>query len=92
MLVDGGANRWFQFITKNGLLDSIEEPHFVTGDMDSISEVSKQRLETMNCQRFETPDQDETDATKSLIVLRPYLASKNVSISVWISIFIPNKK
>lgn len=79
VLVDGGANHWLKFITENKLIDSIEKPHFSTGDMDSISDESKQRLQTMNCQQIETPDQDEPDCPKSLIAIRPHLETRNVN-------------
>lgn len=73
VLVDGGANQWFRFIAENNLDDCIKPPHFLTGDMDSVSDESLQRLDALKCQRICTPDQDETDCTKSLIAIRPYL-------------------
>lgn len=82
VLVDGGANHWFAFINRNQLNDSIEMPDYLTGDMDSISEESKQRLQTMNCQRIDTPDQNEPDCPKSLIAISPFLESKEVHILV----------
>lgn len=81
VLVDGGANHWFDFITKNQLIDCIEHPHFLTGDMDSITDASKQRLKTMNCEEIKTPDQNESDCPKSLIAIQPYLESKKVLIA-----------
>lgn len=80
VLVDGGANRWFKFIDENKLNDSMQKPHFSTGDMDSISEDSKQRLQAMDCERVETPDQDETDCTKALMVIRSHFESKKVKV------------
>lgn len=68
MLVDGGGDRWLTF------LDSLE-PHsgrnvnvaeMLTGDFDSISPTSKQRLSEMGTEIISTPDQDETDFTKAL--------------------------
>lgn len=53
-------------------------PNFITGDMDSVTEDSLQRLDTLNCQQIYTPDQMETDCTKSLIAIQPYLQSTQV--------------
>lgn len=87
VLVDGGANEWFKYITENKLEDSIEAPHFLTGDMDSITENSKNRLNVMNCKQIPTPDQNETDCTKSLITIRPYLKPAKVIVFHYVSIF-----
>lgn len=81
-MVDGGANRWFEFIAKNKLDGSIEKPHYLTGDMDSISDESTERLKSMNCQRILTPDQMDTDCTKALIVIQPYLEPQKVNIFI----------
>ncbi|XP_031635931.1 thiamin pyrophosphokinase 1 [Contarinia nasturtii] len=79
VLVDGGANRWFKFIADNNLaVDSMAVPSYVSGDMDSITEESTQRLNKMGCKRVYTPDQNETDCTKSLIELRPYLEPNKI--------------
>lgn len=80
--MDGGANNYFKFIDENKLSDSIEEPHYLTGDMDSITDESKKRLEAMKCQQIDTPDQDEPDCPKSLIAIRPFLETKEVNISI----------
>lgn len=77
VLVDGGANRWFEYIEKNQLND-LEDPHFLTGDMDSISLESEHRLKTMKCERFHTPDQNHTDFTKALMVIRQLLDTEKV--------------
>lgn len=75
--MDGGANQWFKYIAENKL-HGIETPHLLTGDMDSISNDSSDRLKAMNCQVIPTPDQSETDCTKSLIVLQSYIQSLKV--------------
>lgn len=82
VLVDGGANCWFKFISENGLDERVEKPHFLTGDMDSITDESKKRLELLNCQEVPTPDQNDTDCTKAVHVIQPYLESKEVHLSV----------
>lgn len=78
VLVDGGANQWLKFIADHNLSECIEPPHFITGDMDSVSMESLKQLDALKCQRIYTPDQDETDCTKSLIAIRPYLQSTKV--------------
>lgn len=79
VLVDGGANRWFQYTDQNKL-NGLEKPHFLTGDMDSISNESEERLQAMNCERIETPDQNHTDCTKALMVIEPLLERKQVHV------------
>ncbi|XP_055294861.1 thiamin pyrophosphokinase 1 [Sitodiplosis mosellana] len=78
VLVDGGANHWLKFVADNKFEECMASPHFLTGDMDSVTYESLRRLDTLNCQRIRTPDQNETDCTKSLIVIRPYLQSKQI--------------
>lgn len=79
VLVDGGANRWFKYITKNNLINDVEKPSFTVGDMDSITDESCRRLDEMNCKRIYTPDQDETDCMKAVLTIRPYLDSNKVN-------------
>lgn len=88
VLVDGGANQWFKFIEENKLDGAIERPHFLTGDMDSISDESSERLKIMNCQLIPTPDQDETDCTKSLIAIQSHLETQQVYFLLFQSIAI----
>lgn len=82
VLVDGGANHWFEFIAKNNLVNGIENPHYLTGDMDSITNESSERLKTMNCQQISTPDQMDTDCTKSIIAIQPYLEPQKVNTHI----------
>lgn len=82
MVVDGGANHWLKFVADNKLKETIASPQFLTGDMDSITHESLRSLDTLNCQRIYTPDQNETDCTKSLITIRPYLETMQVIIIV----------
>lgn len=78
VLVDGGANEWFDFVAKNELDEFVKPPEFSIGDMDSITADSVQRLNAMKCQRIYAPDQNETDCTKSVISIRPYLKAQKV--------------
>lgn len=80
VLVDGGANRWFKFIDENDLNDSIAEPSCICGDMDSISQESIDRLTNMNIEFVHTPDQDDTDLTKALIISRPFIDNVGVNM------------
>ncbi|CAH1401328.1 unnamed protein product [Nezara viridula] len=66
--VDGGTNRWFDFVKEHSL--SLPLPNYITGDFDSI------RPEIMDyCKKqdginvMKTPDQDYTDFDKGLNVL-----------------------
>lgn len=79
VLVDGGANRWFDFVKDNDLDERMALPNILSGDMDSITEESYKRLGTMGCERICTPDQNDTDCTKSLNTIRPRLEPKKVS-------------
>lgn len=83
VLVDGGTNHWFKYIADNKLDGSIETPHFLTGDMDSISIESSERIKTMNCEQIPTPDQMDTDCTKSLIAIQSYLEPRKVNIFIY---------
>ncbi|XP_014290782.1 thiamin pyrophosphokinase 1 [Halyomorpha halys] len=66
--VDGGTDRWFNFVKDHSL--NLPPPNYVTGDFDSI------KPETMDlCKKqdgitvLNTPDQDFTDFDKGLHVL-----------------------
>lgn len=68
MTVDGGTDRWFDFVEKNSL--SLPLPNYVTGDFDSV------RPKTLDfCKQREeitiknTPDQNYTDFHKALQIL-----------------------
>lgn len=51
------------------MLDNLEKPSLVTGDMDSITEESIKRLTEMNVKFVNTPDQDYTDLEKALQII-----------------------
>lgn len=78
MVVDGGANHWFNYMDENALVDYLKAPDYSTGDMDSITKESIKRLEALKCKRICTPDQNHTDCTKSIIAIQPLLAPNNV--------------
>ncbi|XP_055382515.1 thiamin pyrophosphokinase 1 [Condylostylus longicornis] len=66
--VDGGTNRWLYFL-KNFCQDiEMKPPDFITGDFDSVE---KDTLDFFyNSLKMHTPNQNETDFTKSLRVLQ----------------------
>ncbi|KAG8226058.1 hypothetical protein J437_LFUL006365 [Ladona fulva] len=71
ILVDGGANHWFEFLKKHNLsnADKRNIPDFITGDLDSVTQVVLNSFELLGTKIVRTPDQDETDFTKALHVL-----------------------
>ncbi|XP_049529561.1 thiamin pyrophosphokinase 1 isoform X1 [Anopheles darlingi] len=70
--VDGGTNRWVDFVkdTVNGEQSKLKPPDLVTGDFDSCNQEAMKYVEQLNCTIVRTPDQNATDFTKSLKVLR----------------------
>lgn len=69
--VDGGTNRWLDWLRKHNLQDKLPPPELITGDLDSCRKESRAFFNTSTI--IETPDQDATDFTKSLQVLEPYI-------------------
>lgn len=69
--VDGGTNRWLSWLRKYKLEDKLKQPNLITGDLDSCD---KESIAFFNKSRVvQTVDQDETDFTKSLRVLEPFI-------------------
>lgn len=79
VLVDGGANRWFQYIDENDLIGVLNAPSFVCGDMDSITDESIKRLKEMKIEFKYTPDQENTDLTKAVMASKPLMEELGVS-------------
>lgn len=78
--MDGGGDRWLTFLDE---LQSDSDRHIkvaemLTGDLDSISDASKLRLSEMGTEIIPTPDQDETDFTKALKLVKT--SGKEVNI------------
>lgn len=74
--VDGGTNQWLDWLRKHKLEDKLKQPNLITGDLDSCYNES---IEFFNKSRvIKTLDQDETDFTKSLRVLEPFLKEMNL--------------
>lgn len=80
LLADGGANRWYTFLLNNCVHGELKWPDYITGDFDSIREETMTYFQnnSPSTKVVSTPDQAETDFTKSLRVLKSPLASLNV--------------
>ncbi|XP_055547987.1 thiamin pyrophosphokinase 1-like [Wyeomyia smithii] len=69
--VDGGTNRWVDFVRQNFHADEeLKPPDLVTGDFDSCTDEAMSYVTRLNCRIIKTPDQNATDFTKSLHVLQ----------------------
>lgn len=69
--MDGGTNQWLAWLRKHSLEEKLKQPNLITGDLDSCS---KESISFFNKSRvIKTLDQDETDFTKSLRVLEPFI-------------------
>jgi thiamine pyrophosphokinase len=70
--VDGAATHWLNLVEKKRWTDRVKKPvpDLVTGDFDSIGEVTLQHYRAQNgCKVIATPDQHQTDFTKALAEL-----------------------
>ncbi|XP_055639223.1 thiamin pyrophosphokinase 1 isoform X2 [Toxorhynchites rutilus septentrionalis] len=69
--VDGGTNRWVDFVKNQVSADEhLKPPDLVTGDFDSCTDESMAYVTRLNCTIIKTPDQNATDFTKSLKALQ----------------------
>lgn len=69
--VDGGTNRWLYWLKNHELEKKLSQPDFITGDFDSCK---KESFSYFNqSQVVETPDQNATDFTKSIVVMQPFI-------------------
>lgn len=80
-VIDGGTNHFFNFLDRQpeSVKRCVKYPDIASGDFDSIKNESMSRLkesERSNCKVILTEDQDETDFTKGLRVLRDEFASR----------------
>lgn len=74
--VDGGANRWLSWLRQHNLEKKLRPPDFISGDLDSCH---RESIEFFSRSKVvKTIDQDETDFTKSLRVLEPFLNEMNI--------------
>ncbi|XP_061393659.1 thiamin pyrophosphokinase 1 [Musca vetustissima] len=78
--VDGGTNKWLNFLRtelKNDD-DDIQLPDLITGDFDSICRETEEYFTSRGVRRIHTPDQNNTDFTKAVDVLKPMLREKQL--------------
>lgn len=85
--MDGGTDRWLDYLgekAKDLLSGKSKEfvPTMVTGDMDSISKDTFQKLKALDVQFIETANQDETDYTKALREVGKYSRMKNIKVNI----------
>lgn len=69
--VDGGTNHWFSFLgNHHGRV--VKAPDIVSGDFDSIRDDTMLCVEKLGCRIVKTPDQNETDFTKAVYLLKEH--------------------
>lgn len=57
---------------------TVSVPHIFSGDFDSCETEAMEYAKLCGCQIVKTPDQNETDFTKALKTLAPYLKEKHL--------------
>uniref|UniRef100_A0A182HU24 Thiamin pyrophosphokinase thiamin-binding domain-containing protein n=2 Tax=Anopheles arabiensis TaxID=7173 RepID=A0A182HU24_ANOAR len=78
--VDGGTNRWVDWVKGNINSEHLlKPPDLVTGDFDSCNQEAMEYVEQLKCTIVHTPDQNATDFTKSLKVLKSHGHDKQLS-------------
>lgn len=77
--VDGGSNRWRQFLLKHkNIENTLKPPDLISGDFDSITEETKNYFNNPITQYIHTPDQNATDFTKAIKLIRNILEEKQI--------------
>ncbi|XP_075146233.1 thiamine pyrophosphokinase 1 [Haematobia irritans] len=77
--VDGGANRWLHFLRSESNKEyNLQLPDFITGDFDSITADTSDYFNKMNVKRIHTPDQNHTDFSKAVDIIKPLLKNKKI--------------
>ncbi|XP_055903661.1 thiamin pyrophosphokinase 1 [Eupeodes corollae] len=77
--VDGGTNRWRDFLLTHEIGNQLRLPDFITGDFDSITEETSNYFNNSSIQRIHTPDQNYTDFTKAIHFLEPLMQTKGIN-------------
>ncbi|XP_077297064.1 thiamine pyrophosphokinase 1-like [Arctopsyche grandis] len=80
MTVDGGTNRWFNFIDGHNTDEKILPIDIVTGDFDSINNVNLKKAQDIGAKIISTENQDETDFTKAIRALSEQCLQRNIEI------------
>ncbi|XP_073819613.1 thiamine pyrophosphokinase 1 [Musca autumnalis] len=78
--VDGGTNKWLNFLRTElkDDVDNIKLPDLITGDFDSICHETEEYFSSRGVKRIHTPDQNNTDFTKAIDVLKPMLRERKL--------------
>lgn len=85
--VDGGTHRWLKYL-EDIEIDIFDDKHrkyvpdLITGDMDSSSIATVEKLKSIGSTVVETPDQNHTDFTKALMQVKQYARLKNINVIV----------
>lgn len=77
--VDGGTDYWLRWINKTEFVNSVKID-LITGDMDSISPRTLEYLGKIKTKIVRTPDQNETDFTKALRVLKNHIDDNKIEL------------
>lgn len=81
--MDGGAEKWLNWLQAHECDEYVSiAPDLITGDLDSISSDVLEYFEQRNSQVICTPDQNETDYTKTLREVQKYCSEKEMNVSV----------
>ncbi|XP_076258642.1 thiamine pyrophosphokinase 1 isoform X2 [Rhynchophorus ferrugineus] len=80
--VDGGTKRWLKWINAHNFEDrDIAAPDLITGDMDSLPDNVLVYFQEKGSKVIKTPDQNETDYTKSLRELKKHCDMHSIKIN-----------
>jgi thiamine pyrophosphokinase len=79
LTVDGGTNKWYNFIKQNAY-DKLKFPDLITGDLDSADRSIIDEFVLLGSQIVYTPNQDETDFAKALREIQKYSTSNFSSL------------
>lgn len=80
--VDGGTNRFLNWMKNNNLENKLPHPSLITGDLDSCKKESLNYFSKTKIVR--TPNQDDTDFTKCLSVLEPIIKDMQLEFVICI--------
>ncbi|CAG9766798.1 unnamed protein product [Ceutorhynchus assimilis] len=79
--VDGGLDRWLTWVQAHEYqVSDVYAPDLITGDMDSLSLGLLQYFENKDSKIVKTPEQNETDFTKSLKELQKHCDDEGIEI------------
>lgn len=79
--VDGGTEKWLSWLAFHNIdKGAVVSPELITGDMDSVSQVVLEMF--ADSKIVKTPDQDETDFTKSLKELKKWCTNDNNEVKL----------